>query len=64
MEPGFNNGITPAGQPEPPVLEELVPMIPREQVETDYVVPTDVQYRQPVEKVPGVGGILGVQAEE
>ena len=59
--PTFNNGITPRPQTPPPVITEPVPMLP---VDPEEAPVFREQYQSPVEAVPGVGGILGVQSEE
>ena len=59
--PEFNNGVTPRPQAPPPVITEPVPMVA---VDLSLTPPDVDQYKAPVEAVPGVGGILGVQAEE
>ena len=59
--PTFNNGITPQGQPPLPVLTEPVP---RAEIDPAEAPVFTLEYRSPVEAVPGVGGIAGVQAEE
>lgn len=62
--PIFNNGITPSKLVVTPVLDAPVPRRPVEELE-DYVIPANtVLNLAPVEAVPGVGGIPGVQAEE
>ncbi len=62
--PELSNGITPSGQPSLPVVEEIVPAtMPVSDSERLSEVPVSVEYRSPVEAVPGVGGIPGVQAE-
>jgi hypothetical protein len=59
--PVFNNGITPAGQPSPPVLTEPVP---RAEIDPSVAPEYTTVYQSPVEAVPGVGGIAGVQSED
>ncbi len=59
--PTFNNGITPAGPAPLPVLTEPVP---RAVIDPSVAPVVPLEYRSPVEAVPGVGGIPGVQAEE
>jgi hypothetical protein len=59
--PTFNNGITPQGQPAPPLVTELVPRV---SVDPSVAPVITLDYSSPVEAVPGVGGIPGVQAEE
>lgn len=62
--PVFSNGITPSGQPSLPVVEEIVPAtMPVSDSERLSDVPVSVEYRSPVEAVPGSGGIVGVQPE-
>ena len=59
--PEFDNGITPRPPAPPPVITEPVPMLP---VDLSLTPLDNNQYKAPAEAVPGVGGILGVQAEE
>jgi len=58
--PTFNNGITPVGPAPLPVLTEPVP---RAEIDPSVAPVISTQYVSPVEAVPGVGGIPGVQAE-
>jgi hypothetical protein len=59
--PVFNNSITPLGQPPLPVITEPVP---RAEIDPSVAPEVTIEYRSPVEAVPGVGGIPGVAAEE
>ena len=59
--PTFNNGITPPNAPPPPLVEGPVP---RAAIDPSVAPVASDQYKAPVEAVAGVGGILGVQAEE
>lgn len=62
--PTFNNGITPLNAPPPPVVTELIPAVmPVSNAELNANSNPEQPYTPPVEAVPGVGGILGVQAE-
>lgn len=70
--PVFNNGITPNKLVSVPVVEEFPPMLPlpvtddqrRALGEHHLNLSGELPYQAPVEAVPGVGGIPGVQAEE
>jgi len=68
--PSFNNGITPGGQPPPPVVEGIPPRDPIPMTDAERTAGTfhmnidhETTYQSPVEAVAGVGGILGVQSE-
>ena len=58
--PTFNNGITPPNAPPPPVVEGIVP---RAAIDPSVAPVASDQYTAPVEAVPGVGGIPGVQPD-
>lgn len=69
--PVVNNGITPTGQPEPPVVEEFPSMVMpvtdeerREYPDHHMSTSADQPWRPEPEAVPGVGGIPGVSVEE